>query len=495
MRTSHHNALAALDSLDTAPCKGVMMGGHDRPSDTGRPEPVGSRRASDVPAGRRLDGWKAIAGYFNRDRSTVMRWATERDLPIRRMPGGSVFAFERDLAAWSVDPAAAEAPSQPDDAAAAPIALPVLEQAFPRPRRWLALAVGSGSVVVLAAAAWLAFRAPSPPGPDAMPSSPEVARIFVQARDTWARRTPADIARSIELYREVIRRDPGFAPAYAGLAESWLVYREYGNIDDVRAYSEASTAAEKALTLDSTLPSAHRAMGFIHYWWNNDPKRALTDFQRALALDDRDAQTHFWFANVLADLGLDPQAQREYDRARLILPGSNLIAVEHACSQAMAGRVAQGRAELSALAQKAPGDPTVHGCLSWIAIGAGDIVTTAQEYARMAALRGEPGLTRLSADLTAAVARDAKTAHRVLIEDERREIASGARRLRQTPAFVASAMGDRVELIALLREASALGEKWYTASMTAAIARRWADDREVMALLSRLRQPIPSITI
>ena len=471
------------------------MGGQDRPGDAQRPESAGARRSSDVPAGRRLDGWKAIAGYFKRDRSTVMRWAAERDLPIRRMPGGSVFAFEHDLAAWSVDPATGDV--VPDEAtigtAIAPEA-PEPPKIEPDTRRPILIGVGAGgAAIAIALAAWWSFRTPPLPGPDAMPSSPAVARTFVQARDIWARRTPADIARSIQLYGEVIRQEPTFAPAYAGLAESWLVYREYGNVDDVRAYGAAQTAAERALALDNTLPGAHRAMGFIHYWWNNDPQRALVDFQRALALDARDGQTHFWYANVLADLGLDPQAQREYDRARLILPGSNLIAVEHACSQAMAGRVTEGRAQLAALARKAPGDPTVHGCLAWIAVGAGDIAAAAQEYNRMAELRREPGLTRLAADLTAAVTRDANTAHRVLIEDERREIAAGTRRLRQTPAYVASAMGDRVELIALLREASALGEKWFTASMTEAIARRWNADREVMALLSRLRQPKPDI--
>ena len=48
--------------------------------------------------GRRIDGWKAIASYFGRDRSTVMRWMRERQLPVHRMPGGkqgTVFAFER----------------------------------------------------------------------------------------------------------------------------------------------------------------------------------------------------------------------------------------------------------------------------------------------------------------------------------------------------------------------------------------------------------------
>ena len=52
----------------------------------------------------RLDGWKAIAAHFRRDRTTVMRWAAERGLPVYRMPGGkqsSVFAYEDELRDWS----------------------------------------------------------------------------------------------------------------------------------------------------------------------------------------------------------------------------------------------------------------------------------------------------------------------------------------------------------------------------------------------------------
>lgn len=470
-------------------------GGQDNAGDAGRPEPkTGSRRSTDVHAARRLDGWKAIAAYFKRDRSTVMRWAAERELPIRRMPGGSVFAFEHELAAWSLDPTApAPVEERAYDATVPTVATP---QASSLPRRRRRLLTGfalAGSAVAVALAGWLALRPPAFPGPGAMPASPAVAQTFIRARDTWARRTPADIAQSIALYRDVIRREPGFAPAYAGLAESWLVYREYGEVNDMRAYGEARTAAARALALDPTLPAAHRAMGFVHYWWDNNPSSALAHFQHALSLDDRDAQTHFWYANMLADLGLDRDAQRAYDRARLILPGSNVIAVEHACSQAMAGRVAQGREQLTALLRQVPNDPTIHGCLAWIAVGAGDITGAAREYARMAELRGEPGLRTLSSQLTAAITRDPATAHRVLIADARREIASGARRLRQTPAYVASAMGDREALLALLREASALGEKWFTASMTDAIARRWQGDSEVMIPLSQVRQPKPVI--
>ncbi|MBY0305392.1 MAG: hypothetical protein K2W86_09630 [Sphingomonas sp.] len=60
-------------------------------------------QASATGSDKRLNGWKAIAAFFGRDRTTVARWAKERGLPVHYVPGGkqkSVFAIERELDAW-----------------------------------------------------------------------------------------------------------------------------------------------------------------------------------------------------------------------------------------------------------------------------------------------------------------------------------------------------------------------------------------------------------
>jgi hypothetical protein len=51
---------------------------------------------------RRLDSWKEIASFFDRDERTVRRWEKERDLPVRRLPGlrGGVYTFTDDLSQW-----------------------------------------------------------------------------------------------------------------------------------------------------------------------------------------------------------------------------------------------------------------------------------------------------------------------------------------------------------------------------------------------------------
>ncbi|GGB58578.1 tetratricopeptide repeat protein [Blastomonas aquatica] len=456
-----------------------------------------------------------------------MRWARERALPVHRLPGGkqgSVFAYELELAAWSgraeqrdlageKQLAIAELPApgaQGPEQTAIPIPSPAADdhgqpaRAVPPPaaqRRWLwpilvAAAVGSAIALAVPIIGGAFTSAETRPDRIAeLPHDPAVADDYVTARDLWARRTPADLEHAIDLYEKVIAADPEFAPAYAGLAEAWLIIREYGAATESRAYSAAKSAIEQALALDDTLPAAHRANGFIQYWWSYDAQRAADSFQRSLELDPRDGLTHFWYANILSDLGQDAIAQREYDTAQLLLPGTPAIAVERACAHWQAGRDRRALMALTQLKSQYPDDATIRNCLAWAHISRGDIKAYAREYRDLARLRAVPEMVRLSAALDAAVARDETTAHLVLVADARREFAEGERKTRMTPAFHASCMGDRATLITLLRQADTLGERWYSATLNKRIAQKWRGDSEVQALLNKVVVATPKVDL
>ncbi len=463
----------------------------------------------DAAPDQRLDGWKAIANYFRRDRTTVMRWARDRNLPVHRIPGGvqgSVFALESELAAWAVafndlhsDGAGVagddgEAAPQADPLPAAP---PASSPARRERKRWALLAL----VPIAALAAFVIAQPSTPtdaPMPSmvrgAMPADDAAASDYAAARDLWAQRTGDSLRQSIALYGRVIARQPNFAPAYVGLAESWLIFREYGDASEGESYRHAQNAVDRAIALDPGLASAHRARGFIQYWWHYDAQGAQRSFARALARDPDDGLTHFWHANILADMGDDVGARRAYDRARVLLPGTPAIEVERACAEWQAGRDAQAIGALTGLKQRYPDDATIPNCLAWAYISGGDIAGYAREYRVAAELRGEPNMIALADALEAAIARDPATAHRVLIADARREIASGARQTRISPAFFASALGDRDSLLVLMREAANLDERWHSMTLIRRIGAKWRDDREIQALLRQLTRPGPIVT-
>jgi len=175
----------------------------------------------DVTPERRLDGWKAIANYFRRDRTTVMRWARDRDMPVHRMPGGvqgSVFAFEQELAQWALPFGDVDASGDTPDAEPAPLApvMPVAPsdaptrpasppETWPQARsthRWvglvLILLLGLGAILIGQS------RSASPttdavPARAALPADPAIAADYAAARDLWAQRTASSLRRSIAL--------------------------------------------------------------------------------------------------------------------------------------------------------------------------------------------------------------------------------------------------------------------------------------------------------
>jgi TolB-like protein/Tfp pilus assembly protein PilF len=67
------------------------------------PSHVSSQGLSDQPSDGRLDSWKEIASYLNRDVTTVQRWEKREGMPVHRHQHermGSVYAFSSELDAW-----------------------------------------------------------------------------------------------------------------------------------------------------------------------------------------------------------------------------------------------------------------------------------------------------------------------------------------------------------------------------------------------------------
>src|SRR5512146_2114108 len=99
----------------------------------------------------RIDGWKAIGQYFGRDRTTVIRWARERGLPVHRIPGGtsgSVYALRSELDAWSRGAPAEEPDLQPVEplAEAPPVPADIRTSGTPSRRRWPWIAAAAAAV-------------------------------------------------------------------------------------------------------------------------------------------------------------------------------------------------------------------------------------------------------------------------------------------------------------------------------------------------------------
>jgi tetratricopeptide (TPR) repeat protein len=133
---------------------------------------------------------------------------------------------------------------------------------------------------------------------------------------------------SVEHYTDAIAKDPLYALAYCGLADSYalLGLRRLGGIDPRDATSKARTAAAKAIELDQTLAEAHLSLAFVKFQLDWDWKGADREFRRAIDLNPNSAISHYRYAIYLGTMSRMNEAMREIDRAWSLDPLSPIIA-------------------------------------------------------------------------------------------------------------------------------------------------------------------------
>ncbi len=444
----------------------------------------------------RLDGWKSIAAHFGRERSTVIRWASERGMPVYRIPGpgrGSVYALSEELDAWleadRQDGAAATAAETQAEAlapaAASPEVVPAVA-AGPRkwPKAWLA---ALALLVVASLGAWAISRDDPPRANVLLPADAELADLYLEARSDWAARNPQSIAAAIEKLQRVVAAEPGFAPAYAALADSYVLAREFGSLEDVDAFGRAQSAADTALRIDPGNPDALRALGFIDYWWRGDGPSAARRFRQAIAAAPQSAQSHFWYGNILIDNGDFADGMAELERARLIEPASLPLQVDIAWARWSMGESERGKRELEALRERYPDLATVRDCLAVVYLAEGDIPAFVGEVTAFARLRQVPGDDLVADRLEQTLARDPASVLPIYLTEEERAVAVGERTHLAWPTMIASAAGDRAATLRLLNMGMSRGERWGSAGMVRYVTQRWQGDGEITRLIEALR--------
>lgn len=434
----------------------------------------------------RLNGWKSIAAHFGRERTTVIRWSAERGMPVHRIPGAgraSVYALTEELDAWL------SASRSTLDGAALPLQAPWPGRLRERVRRrWR---MGTFALIAASVLGIAVYARPGlqPPSNVQMPNDDKAAAIFVDARADWARRTPDSILGAIDKLQQVVAIEPGFAAGYSALADSYLLAREFGSIPDADAFGRAQVAVDTALKIDPDNAGALRAKGFIDYWWRGDLDAAGSSFRRSLAIDDKSAQTLFWYANALIDNGDFEEGMRRFAEAQLIEPASPAIAADLAWARWSTGDAQAAKAALLRLRRDHPSLATIPDYLSVIALAEGDPATFLSEIETMARLRREEGLTDHAAELRAALDDGTGAMAGAVVDRAVAEVDTGERRTLVWPAFVASASGDRAMLLRVLRKAAARNEAWGSAGLRRHIAEKWKRDAEVASLLADRKTP------
>lgn len=410
----------------------------------------------------RAIGWKAIGAAIGRDARTARRWERERGLPINRVAGGGrdvVWADRAELGRWMLGAQAepAEQPAAPTEPAALPR----------RNRRW-APALAAATTAGLAAAGILswssapAVRTPLPVATDS--HSPYAddrdAALFREASYAQASRTPAGLDLAAQHFGTLAATHPDNPAALVGLAETWLLMREFGRIDSEVAFRRARDASEAALRLAPDNPDATRTLAFVLFWSESDSARGLALFDRAARLAPADARTHHWRGNALAAAGQLDKALAALAEARRLRPELSAIAADEAWQYFLAGWRPQGIARLEAVTRIDPGFIGGWRYLELARLATGDdrgFLEAGRVHAR---LKGDLARLRLLDTADAALARHGRPAMlAVLMEDAQQRQAAGQESL-LTLARLSALTGDVGRTRAWLEKARAAREPY-----------------------------------
>ena len=144
---------------------------------------------------------------------------------------------------------------------------------------------------------------------------------YLEGRYHWNKRTEEELETSVECFRGAIERDPGYAVAYAGMADAYVTLGTYGARPPKDVMSSAKAALEKALALDPALAEAYACRGCVRSVFDWSWAAGERDFLRAIELNSSYPTAHHWYAiNHLVPRARFKAAREGLQRARNLDP-------------------------------------------------------------------------------------------------------------------------------------------------------------------------------
>ena len=154
---------------------------------------------------------------------------------------------------------------------------------------------------------------------------PEAYNFYLKGRYFYNKRTEEGFHKSIESYKQAVKKDPNFALPYAGLADTYLTLGFYELEPMLESYEKGKQEVMKALEMDDTVGEPHNSMGIIKAWYEFDWEGAEAEFKKALELSPSDVEAHHMYAHCMEGLGRFDEALAEMKRALELEPLSVIL--------------------------------------------------------------------------------------------------------------------------------------------------------------------------
>lgn len=220
--------------------------------------------------------------------------------------------------------------------------------------------------------------------------NPEAYQLYLKGKFYWNKRTGESLKQAVDYYNQAIEKDPNYALAYSGLAETYVLFSSYDVAPADDSMPQAKGAAQRALAIDEQLAEAHTALGFYlaNYEWDRDGSER--EYRRAIELKPNYATGHHWLGADLMNIKRVEESLAEMKRAEELDPLSPIIGTNVADMLVTARRYDEAIAQYKRVLVRDPSFAYAHVALSR-AYGAKGMYSEAiAETRRYAELNDDP---------------------------------------------------------------------------------------------------------
>jgi serine/threonine protein kinase/Tfp pilus assembly protein PilF len=175
----------------------------------------------------------------------------------------------------------------------------------------------------------------------------EAYQLYLKGLFYWNKRSPDGLQRAIEYFNRAVETDPGYALAFAGLADSYNSMSFFNIVPPRAAMPKAKAAAARALEIDNTLAEAHISLAYASFTFDWDWPAAVSHYDRALALNREAVNNHSYYPFYLTVGGRSEEAiavaRRQVDRDPVSASFSHTLAVQLALARHVDEAIAECR--------------------------------------------------------------------------------------------------------------------------------------------------------
>jgi len=287
--------------------------------------------------------------------------------------------------------------------------------------------------------------------------NPEAYELYLKGRFFWNKRTGDDLGKSIEYLKQAIVKDPGYALAYAALADSYALLRFYGGASPAESVVPAEAAAKKALGLDDSLAEAHASLGLIATE-ELEVNRGVDELERAIQLNPNYATAHHWLGLALATLRQSDRSIGELKRALELDPLSMIINADLSIIYLYARRYDAAEAQARKTLEIDSRSFVAHYYLGAVMQLTGRLKEAIPEFQKAVELNNDPYSIAM---LAQAYARNGQTDEARKLLAHLNEMAKSAEVPEYALATVYTSLGEKERAIEALEHGFAGGNKSY----------------------------------